>query len=103
MYSRPADTLLNEEVVDILSIRQSNPVTGEVKVFTKDEDYTWNKNVIIWQGVNEPLDGEQYTVQYTHRPVFTVFTNLPTPRHQDGQDLPKRVAVRYRAGGFEKQ
>ena len=103
IYARPADTLLNEDVVDVLSVRQSNPITGEVKVYTKDEDYTWESNVIIWQGVNVPMDGEQYTVQYTHRPVFTVFTNLPTPRHQDGQDLPKRVAVRYRAGGFERQ
>lgn len=103
MYARKADTLLNEDVVDILSIRKMNPLTGEVLIYAKGVDYTWNKNKIEWLGAVEPMNGEQYTVQYTHRPVFTILKQLPTPRYQDGQNLPKRVALRYRAGGFDNQ
>jgi hypothetical protein len=103
MYARPADTLLNEDVVEVLSVRKSDPFTGEVKVYEKDTDYTNEGHRIVWQGVNQPQDGEQYTVQYTHRPVFIILKQLPTPRYQDGQDLPKKVALRYRAGGFDNR
>lgn len=103
IYARPADTLFNEDVVDVLSIRQMNPSTGDTTVFVKDVDYTYEGNKIVWLGVNQPQDGEQYTVQYTHRPVFVILKQLPTPRYQDGQDLPKKVALRFRAGGFDKQ
>lgn len=103
LYTRPADTLINEDIVSVLSIRQMNPLTGDVRIFEKDTDYTWNGNKIEWVGVNQPQDGEQYTVQYTHRPVFVILKQLPTPRYQDGQDLPKRVALRFRAGGFDRQ
>lgn len=103
IYERPADTLLNEDVVDVLSVRQSDPLTGEITVYQKGEDYTWVGNRIEWIGANRPYEGEQYTVQYTHRPVFIILKQLPTPRYQDGQDLPKKVAIRYRAGGFDRR
>lgn len=103
MYGRPADTLLNEEVVDVRMIRKSNPTDGTVIIYAPGTDFVMNGAEVVWQGVNKPNDGEQYTVQYTHRPVFTVFTSLPTPRFQDGQDLPRKVALRYRAGGLDKR
>lgn len=103
IFGRPAETLLNEEVVDVIRIQKSDPYTGEITVYAKGTDYTFEKNNIVWQGVNQPTDGEAYTVVYTHRPVFTVFTQLPTPRYQDGQELPKKVAIRYRAGGIDRR
>jgi hypothetical protein len=103
IYSRPADTLLNEDVVHIKSIRQSDPVTGDLQVFEADTDYRLEGNRIEWTGQNAPAEGTQYSVQYTHRPMFTVLTTLPTQRYQDNQDLPRNVALRYRAGGFDRQ
>jgi hypothetical protein len=103
IYGRPADTLLNSDIVEVRLVRKSDPVTGDITLYTKDVDFTLNGAQVVWQGVNQPNDGEQYTVQYTHRPVFTVFTSLPTPRFQDGQDLPRKVALRYRAGGLDKR
>lgn len=102
IYQRPADTLINEDVVDILSVRKSDPTTGELTHYRPGEDFEVHGNQIHWVG-NQPSTGEQYTVQYTHRPMFTVLTQLPTPRYQDGQDMPKRVALRYRAGGFDRR
>lgn len=101
-YMRPADTLLNHDVIDVKSIRHMNPQTGDITIYEKDKDYTWKDNKITW--ISQALgDGEQYTVQYTHRPVFIVLKQLPTPRYQDGQDLPKKVAIRFKPGGFDKQ
>lgn len=103
IYGRPADTLLNEDVVSIRKVQKADPQTGAITVFEEDTDYELDGNKIVWLGLIHPIaDGEQYTVQYTHRPVFIVLTNLPTPRYQDGQDLPKSVALRYRAGGLTK-
>lgn len=103
IFGRQADTLLNEEVTDVLRIQKSDPETGGIQVYGKDTDYTFENNVIKWLGVNQPTNGENYSVVYTHRPVFAVFTQLPTPRYQDGQDLPKKVALRYRAGGVDRR
>ena len=87
----------------MLSVRRMNPVTGDIHAFEPDVDYTWSGHTIQWiEGGNSPEDGEQYTVQYTHRPVFIILKQLPTPRYQDGQDLPKKVAIRFRAGGFDQ-
>lgn len=103
MYGRPADTLLNEDVTTIITIRKSNPLTGEIITYSKDEDFQIVGNRIEWlEGGKSPSEGETYSVTYKHRPVFTVFTNLPKPRFQDGQELPRYVALRYRAGGIEK-
>lgn len=103
MYGREADTLINEEVTGIVRIQKADQVTGDITVFEKGADYTFEGNRIIWYGNNEPMSGETYTVVYLHRPVFTVFANLPTPRYQDGQNLPKKVALRYLAGGIDRR
>jgi hypothetical protein len=101
MYERPADTLLNPDIVEIITIRVSDPVTGLVTKFAPGVDFTNVGNKIEWLTANQPSEGQRYSVTYKHRPVFTVLINLPKPRHQDGQDLPRYVALRYRAGGFE--
>lgn len=104
MYGRAPDTLLNSDVVEVRSVRKSNPETGEITDYKLGTDFSLEGAEVVWLGTeNEPSEGEQYTVTYTHRPVFTVLTNLPTPRYQDGQDLPKKVALRYRAGGFDRK
>jgi hypothetical protein len=101
IYGRPADTLLNTDVVEIITIRVSDPVTGAIIKYTPIVDFTYTVNHIDWLTTNQPAMGAQYSVTYKHRPVFTVLTNLPKPRHQDGADLPRYAALRYRAGGFE--
>ena len=103
MYGRPADTLLNKDVTKIITIRKSDPETGVVIKYTPGVDFTNTGNKIEWLGIhpNEPAEGETYSVTYKHRPVYTVLTTLPKPRHQDGQDLPRYVVLRYRSGGFE--
>lgn len=103
IYERDADTLLNDDVVEVLAVRVSDPVTGDITDYEKDIDFELDGKRIVWLGVNEPEDGQRYAVQYNHRPAFTVLTQLPTPRHQDGQDLPKNVVLRYRAGGFDRK
>lgn len=103
MYGRPADTVLNDEVTSIQSIRQSDPDTGTVTVFEPETDYIHTGGLIEWVAGRGPLDGTQYSVTYKHRPVYTVLIPLPKPRHQDGQDLPRYVALRYRAGGFDRK
>lgn len=101
-YGRPADTLLNDTVTAIQLVRQSFPETGVTIDYVQGVDFTNTLGTINWlDGGNAPADGEQYSVVYRHLPVFTVTTNLPKPRHQDGNDLPRYVALRYRAGGFE--
>lgn len=102
MYGRPADTLINDTVTAIQVVRKSDPVTGAITDYVPGVDYTNTADTINWlAGGNAPDDGEQYSVIYRHHPVFTVLTTLPKPRHQDGNDLPRYVALRYRAGGFE--
>lgn len=104
MYGRPADTLINEDVVRVKSVRKNNSTTGDKTDYTEGVHYTLNGNKIDWiVGAEQPMEGEQYSVVYEHRPMFTVFTNLPTPRYQDKQELPKKVVLRYRAGGFDKR
>lgn len=103
LFGREADTLVNDEVIEVVRIQKADTVTGAITIYQKDTDYTVTGSTIVWQGVNEPADGENYTVVYMHRPVFVVFTTLPTPRHQDGQDLPRKVALRYRAGGVDRR
>lgn len=101
-YGRPADTLLNEDILEIKSVRKSDPYTGIVHTY-EASNYTLDGKVVRWNGTDEPAQGEQYTVQYTHRPAFIILKQLPTPRYQDGQDLPKKVALRYLAGGMRSK
>lgn len=100
LNGRPADTLLNPKVTKVLTIRVSDPVTGDVTRYEPDTDFTWDGGTIVWVG-NQPDEGTVYSVTYKHRPVYTVFINLPKPRYQDNQELPRYVALRYRAGGFD--
>ena len=102
IYGRPPDTLLNEDVVEVRAVRKSDIITGDITHYEAGTDYEVVGNRIEWLS-DGPGDGEQYSVQYTHRPVFTVLTQLPSPRYQDGQDLPKKVALRYRAGGYDRK
>jgi hypothetical protein len=103
IYGRPADTLLNDRVLDIQVVRQVDVVTGTITDYVPDVDYTNDNNRIVWlPGGSAPAEGEQYSVTYHHRPSFTVLTTLPKPRYQDGQLLPRYVALRYRAAGFEQ-
>lgn len=104
IYARPADTLLNEDVTGIREVKKSDPITGDIERYELGVNFEMNGNQVRWiEGAIQPAEGEQYSVVYTHRPMFTVTTNLPTPRYQDGQDLPRKVALRYRAGGFDRQ
>lgn len=99
-HGKPADTLANPEITRIKRIQQVDSVTGEVTIYTEGQDFQLNNNQIEWIG-NQPAMGTNYSVTYLHRPVYSVFTTLPKPRHQDGQDLPRYVALRYRMGGLK--
>lgn len=97
---RPADTLINEDIVEIRKVRMTDVREGKVYEYEEGKDYVLDGNRIQWlDGGNQPPEGAQYSVMYTHRPTFTVLTQLPMQRHQDGQDLPKRVVLRQRAWG----
>ena len=104
---RAADTLLNNIVTKMICAIHANPTTGTITHYYPDtvdttNDFTINDDLIVWNEGRGPADGVQYSVVYMHRPVFIVLTALPTPRHQDNQNLPRRVTLRHRAGGFDK-
>ncbi len=104
IFGRPPDTLLNDDVVEIKTVRTSDPITGAITKYRKDRDFRIVGNRIEWiPGGSAPDEGQTYSVMYTHRPVYVVLTNLPKPRKQDNQDLPRYVALRYRAGGFDRK
>ncbi len=98
LNNRPADTLLNPKVTRVLSIRMHDPLTGATTLYDSD-DYTVAGAEIEWFGDAGPPEGSQYTVTYMHRSVYTVYAVLPRPRHQDGQELPRTVVLRYYPGG----
>lgn len=100
---RPADTLLNFDITTIHSIQTSDQITGAVTYYNEGTDFTMSGNLVVWTpGGNSPADGQQYGIVYGHRPTYTVLIQLPEPRHQDSQDLPKRVVLRFKSGGFTK-
>ncbi|MFS8214816.1 hypothetical protein [Paenibacillus sp. S29] len=99
---RPPDTLLNPKVTKVLSIRRHDPGTGTVTQYVAGEDYEVQGATIHWMG-NQPPEGAQYSVMYMHRPVYTVYAVLPRPRHQNGQDLPRAVVLRYYPGGVLRE
>jgi hypothetical protein len=102
IYGRPADTLLNDHVTRVAVVRKVDPSVGTITNYALGVDYTLTGNAISWVvGGAQPSTGDKYAVTYFHRPVFTVLLTLPKPRHQDGQDMPRYVALRYRAGGFD--
>lgn len=102
MDMRAADTLLNSNVTRVRSIQKYDPVSGGATLYTPGVDYNMVDNLVSWiSGGSSPVPGEQYSVAYYHRPTYVVMTPLPKPRHQDGQDFPRYVALRYLAGGIE--
>jgi hypothetical protein len=97
---RVADTLLNEDVTRVQSVVKFDAVTGAETPYSLGTDYQMQDNLVDWlPGGNSPADGEQYSVTYFHRPTYVVIATLPKPRHQDGQDFPRYVALRYLSGG----
>lgn len=101
--ARPPDTLLNTDVTRIRSIQKYDSSTGDVALYTLGVDFEMLGNVVSWleDGLS-PETGEQYSVAYYHRPTYVVTATLPKPRHQDGQDFPRYVALRYLSGGVER-
>ncbi len=101
---RDADTLLNEHITRVKSISTSDIQTGIQKFYEPEKDYRLNKNVVEWvEGGNAPDIYQQYSVVYFHKPVYVVIATLPKPRHQDGQDLPRYVALRYMSGAVDRK
>jgi len=101
--ARTPDTLLNSAVTSIRSIRKYNQTTGVGTTYQPTIDYTLTGSTITWTSNGaKPATGQQYSVVYYHRPMYVVTATLPKPRHQDGQDFPRYVALRYLAGGIER-
>lgn len=101
LFARDADTLLNPKVVRILQVSTGDAATGEVTTFTEGDDFTLEDgNRLAWIDGKGPAFGTSYSVTYRHQPTFIVVANLPKPRYQDGQLLPRYVALRYRAAGI---
>lgn len=101
MYGRPADTLINEDIIEIRKVRHTSLEDGTVHEYLEGTDFKLEDNRIVWiEGGNQPYEGANYSVLYTHRPSFTVLTQLPTQRYQDDQELPKKVTLRQRAWGL---
>jgi hypothetical protein len=104
MYGRLADTLINEDVTEVRKVRRTSLEEGKVYEYDKGVDFEVERNRIVWkEDGNQPSEGEKYSVLYTHRPSFTVLTQLPEQRYQDGQDLPKKVVLRQRAWGLNNK
>lgn len=104
MYGREADAL-TDKVVRLKHIRKYNQETGEITQYILGADFNVvDGNRVVWlDGGRAPADGEQYSVTYFHKPVYIVTATLPKPRHQDGQDLPRYVALRYLGAGVERK
>ena len=101
--ARDPDTLLNSDVTGVRSIQKYDQITGDVVTYSPLVDYTLNGNLVSWlAGGSSPAVGQQYSVAYYHNPTYVVTATLPKPRHQDGQDFPRYVALRYLAGGVER-
>jgi hypothetical protein len=104
MDSRPADTLRNDKITGVKSIQKYNKNTGEATYYELGIDFAVQGSKINWIDMaNSPSEGEQYSVVYFHRPIYIVTATLPKPRHQDGQDLPRYVALRYLDEGVAKK
>ena len=101
--ARPPDTLLNTDVTWVKSIQKYDSVTGSATLYRLGVDFEMVGNVVSWLvGGVAPTFGQQYSVAYYHRPTYVVTATLPKPRHQDGQDFPRYVALRYLSGGVER-
>ncbi len=100
-----ADTLPHPAgaIVEVLSVLSSDPVSGDVTTYTVGDDFTVNGNQIVWNpsGTNAQnlADGTQYSVTYTHYTTYTVYMDVPQPRDQDGQHMPRKVMLRLKGVG----
>lgn len=101
-HGYPPETLPHPVVTRIKQVYKTDSTTGNITTYLQGTDFTLNGRQIQWIG-KQPNAGEQYSVVYFHRPVYTVYTTLPKPRHQDGQDLPRHVVLRYLPQGLIPQ
>lgn len=99
---RPPDTLTQDEITRIKTVQKIDPVTGNITIYEQGVDFQLNGNTIEWISANQPADGENYSVVYFHHPTYFVFTELPKPRYQDNQFMPRSVVIRLRMGGVTK-
>lgn len=99
---RPPDTLSQSAVTRIKTVQKVNTTTGQITVYQPGIDYQLSGNTIQWLSANKPADGENYGVAYFHHPSYYVFTELPKPRYQDNQYMPRSVVIRLRMGGVTK-
>ena len=97
--NRAADTLLNINPLKVHYVQSADTVTGIITPYEEGIDFQMVGNKVEWL-TDKLADGQSYGIMYDHRPVYTVLTELPQQRHQDGQDLPKRVVLRFKSGGF---
>lgn len=100
LYARQADTLLHAVDITVKKIIKADEDTGAIIEFIPEHDFEVDNNKIVWSEDSEDklAIGESYTVVYKHRPTFVVFSNLPSPRYQDGQFFPRKVVLRYLGG-----
>jgi hypothetical protein len=100
---REPDTLLNESITRIKAVRTADPDTGAIINYSQGTDYVLAGNKISWlPNGNKPATLQQYSVVYFHKPTYVVVATLPKPRHQDGQDFPRYVALRYLSGAVDR-
>lgn len=95
VFGREPDTLRNPDVTKIVSVVKTDPITGKITVYEPETDFILEGSQLQWIA-NSPIEGEKYSVQYYHRPVYVVYTQLPQHRDQDGQHFPKKVVLRYK-------
>lgn len=101
---RPPDTFLNSDITRIRQVFKADPTTGAITNYYQGTDFNLDGNEVVWIPTgNSPAEGEKYSASYFYRPTFTVLVQLPKPRHQDGEDLPKYVVLRHKPGGFTKE
>jgi hypothetical protein len=98
--NRPPETLLYGHVTNVRSVRRTDPATGDIYDYEYGQHFIVEDRQVVWLTPDAPSEGEQYTIVYKHRPTYMVIpTQLPKPRFQDGQNLPRYVAMRYLTGG----
>jgi hypothetical protein len=93
---RSPDTLSNQNITRVLNLVRTDANTGEVVEYFPEVDFTLNGNKVEWVTQNSPAPGEKYSVLYYYNPTYIVYTQLPQPRDQDGQNFPKKVVLRFR-------
>jgi len=126
LWLRPANTLLHppESILEVLALSVSDPASGVVTTFEAGEegvDYTVDADTVTWDpasvkdftvlknvvnfnpnGTNAQtlLEGQQYSVTYTHLVTYIVYMQLPMPRDHYGK-MPRKVILRLRGVGLK--